>query len=153
MAQTTGAVANACAYVAISTNGVAFTDVGGATQSVAGTEQSRISDQAYTFTGATAIVKAGKREPMELEFVIIYTETDAEVYQQVRALFESGACEPNIYVRWSPRGGSADHEQITSDAGVLISFTYPPIDATSGAPILGGFTVKVPGVTTTIIAS
>ena len=153
MAQTTGAVAQACGKVWTSTDGVTYTDISGNTQSVEGTEQTKITGEAYTFTGDTAIVKSGKREPMDLAFVIIYTETDAEAYQQVRAQFEATGCGPNFYVRWSPRGGNADDEQLTSAVGVLTSFTYPPMDATGGAPILAGFTVRVPGVTTTIIAS
>jgi hypothetical protein len=153
MTQTTGAVANSCAKVEISLNNSTWTDISGVAMSVGGTEQTRIKGEAYTFDGGKAIVKSGKREPMELEFSIIYSETDAEAYQQVRLTFESAACAPNFYVRWSPRGGNADDEQITSDVGVLTSFTYPPVDAKEGGPIIAGFKVYVPGVTTTIITS
>lgn len=153
MAQTTAAVATACAKVWISTDGVAFTDVSGATQSITGGAQTRITGEAYTFDGPGAIVKAGKREPMESEVVIIYSETDAEVYQQVRLIFEATGCGSAFYLRYSPRGGAADDEQLTSGAGVLTSFTYPDVDASAGGPILGGFTVKHGGFATTIIAS
>lgn len=153
MAQTTAAVATACAAVWVSNDGVTFTNISGATQSITGGAQSRITGEAYTFDGETAIVKAGKREPMESEVVIIYTETDAEVYQQVRARFEAAGCNSPLYLRYSPRGGVADDEQLTSGAGVLTSFTYPDVDASAGGPILGGFTVRHPGFTTTIIAS
>lgn len=153
MAQTTAAVAMACGYVATSTDGASFTDISGVAQSVAGTEQTRISGEAYTFDGDVAIVKGGKREPMELEFVIVYTETDAEAYEQVRSRFEATGCGSDFYVRWAPAGNTADKEQITTAAGILVSFTYPPIDATAGGPILGGFTIKTPSVATAIIAS
>jgi hypothetical protein len=153
MAQTTGAVANACAKVWISTDNITYTDISGVAQSVADTEQTRISGEAYTFTGEGAIVKSGKKEPLELTFTIVYSETDAEAYQVVRQLFETATCSPNFYVRWSPRGGAADDEQITSGAGVITAFTYPPADATQGGPIITGFKVKVGDLTTTIIAS
>jgi len=153
MAQTTAAVAQACGKVWISTDGTNFTDVSGATQSITPGEQTKITGEAYTFDGETPIVKGGKREPMESEVVIIYTETDAEVYQQTRVIFEATGCGAAFYIRYSPRGGSADDEQLTSGAGTLTSFTYPPADASAGGPILGGFTVRHPGFTTTIIAS
>lgn len=153
MAQTTGAVANACAKVEISTDNVSWTDISGVAQSVTDTEQTRMSGEAYTFSGEGAIVKSGKKEPLELSFSIVYTETDAEGYEQVRAVFETATCSPNFYVRWSPRGGNADDEQITSGAGVVTAFTYPMVDATQGGPIITGFTVKVGNLTTTIVSS
>lgn len=153
MAQTTGAVANACAVVEISNNGTTWTNISGQAQSVADTEQTRMSGEAYTFDGAGAIVKSGKKEPLELTFTIVYTETDAEAYEQVRARFETATCSPNFYVRWSPAGGNADNERIQSDAGVITAFTYPPADAAEGGPIITGFKVKVGNLTTTIIAS
>src|SRR5574341_484951 len=153
MAQTTGAVANACAKVEISNDNSNWTDISGVAQSVADTEQTRMSDQAYTFSGEGAIVKSGKKEPLELTFTIVYSETDAEAYEQVRARFETATCSPNFYVRWSPRGGNADDERITSDAGVITAFTYPPVDASAGGPIICGFKLKVGNLTTTIIAS
>lgn len=153
MAQTTAAVAMACGKVEFSADCVTYLDISGEAQSVAGTEQSRISGEGYTFSGDTAIVKGGKREPMELEFVIVYTETDAEAYEQIRSSFEAAGCGNDVCVQWSPAGGNADNEQITSASGILISFTYPPIDATAGGPVLSGFVLKTPGVTTSIVSS
>ncbi len=153
MAQTTNSVAMACGKLEVSTDNSNWTDISGDAQSVEGTEQTRISGEGYTFDGDKAIVKGGKREPMELVFVLMYTEEDSEAYETVREIFEAAGCGSDFYVRWSPRGGDAGHEQITSDTGILISFTYPPMDATAGGPILAGFTLKTPGVTTTIVAS
>ncbi len=153
MAQTTAAVAQACGQVEIGTDGTNWTDISGVTQSLVPGAQSLISAEAYTLDGDTAIVKGGKREPMESEFVIVYTETDAEGYEQARAIFESSDCGNVIYVRYSPGGGSADDEQLTSGEGTIVSFTYPPVDASQGGPILGGFTVKHNGFSTAIVAS
>jgi hypothetical protein len=90
---------------------------------------------------------------MESEFVIIYSETDAEGYEQARAIFESSDCGNVAYVRYSPQGGDANEEQLTSGEGTIISFTYPPLDASAGGPIVCGFTIKHNGFTTAIVGS
>jgi hypothetical protein len=151
MAQTTAQVTQSCGEVEISTNAdcSAWYDASGETQSVTGMDQTRMSGEAYTLEGDTALIGGGKREPMELEFSIVYTETDAETYERVRTLFElPGYCGFPFCVRWSPRGGDAGEEQITTASGILVSFSYPPLDASSGGVIMGGFTVKTPYVTT-----
>jgi len=144
----------ACGKVETSTTCEAegWLDVSGGVQSVQDTEQTRKSGEAYTISGDTAAIVAGKREPMELTFVILYTEADAELYQVVRAQFEA-ACGGDFCVRWSPSGGGAGSEWITSGKGILVGFTYPPLDASSGGPILGGFKVKVPYVETVTLDS
>jgi hypothetical protein len=153
MAQTTNAVAQACGQVEIGTDGASWTDISGVTQSFTPGAQTLISSEAYTLDGDTAIVKGGKREPMESEFVIIYSETDAEGYEQARAIFESSDCGNVAYVRYSPQGGDANEEQLTSGEGTIISFTYPPLDASAGGPIVCGFTIKHNGFTTAIVGS
>lgn len=152
MAQTTGQVPQACGKVEISTNCSDYTDVSGQFQSVADTTQNRKSGEAYTFDGDTAIIAAGKREPMELTFVIVYTETDAEAYEVIREQFET-ACGGDLCVRYSPRGGDAGEEQLTTATGILTSFTYPPMDASAGGPIMGGFKLKTASLSTAIVAS
>lgn len=153
MPQTTNQVALGCGKLEISTDGSAWTDISGESQSIEGTEQTRISGELYTFDGDTALPGGGKREPMEIVVNIVYTEADAEAYETVREIFEGTGCDATLYLRWSPRGGSAGHEQITTGAGNIISFTYPMMDASAGGPILVGFTVKVGSVTTAIVAS
>ena len=155
MAQTTASVPMACGKLEIALDGACsvWTDISGEGSTVEGTEQTRISGEAYTFTGDKAIVKGGKREPMELTFSIVYTETDAEAYEVIRETFETTGCGVAICVRWSPRGGGAGTEMITTDQGILTSFTYPPMDASGGGPIMSGFAMKTGGVTTTIVAS
>jgi len=155
MAQTTNQVPMACGKLEISVDDcVSWTDISGEAQSISGTEQTVMSGEAYTFSGDTALPGGGKREPMELEVVIVYTEADDEAYQLVRNAFEeAGTCGGEICLRWSPRGGSAGHEQLTTGSGQLTSFTYPAMDASAGGPIMVGFTVKVGSITTTIVAS
>jgi len=153
MAQTTNAVTQSCAKVEISSNGSDWTDISGNTQSITPGEQTLMSGEAYTFDGDTPIIKGGKREPMESEVVIIYTEADAEAYEQARVIFEASNCGNVIYLRYSPAGGDAGEEQLTSTEGTIVSFTYPPASASEAGPIIGGFTVKHGGFTTTIVSS
>lgn len=151
MAQTTGAVVEQCAKVEISSDGAAYTDVSGQVQSWSGMTQTRATGEAYTFDGDTAIVGAGKRQPMDITFNIVYTETDAEVYEVIREQFEN-TCGGLYYVRVSPRGGDAGEEQIVI-YGLITSFTYPEMDASTGDPVMAAFVMHSANVTTTIVAS
>jgi hypothetical protein len=153
MTQTTGHVALACGKLEISTNGSSWTDISGSSQGIDQAEQARNVGEAYTLDGDTALVAGGKRQPMDLVVNVVYTETDAEAYQVTRLIFEAAGCGSDFYVRWSPRGGLADHEQITSGKGILSNFKYPNMDASAGGPIMAGFTVRVPSLSTTIVAS
>lgn len=152
MPQTTGAYSQACSAVEISTDGVAFTDISGSTQSVTNTEQSKQSGEAYTFDGRGPIVKGGKFEPVELQFTIVYSEDVGEAYEIARAVFEQEGCEVEVWVRWIPSGGGVGTSQLTA-YGPITSFTYPAIDASTAAPVMGGFTVKTGEITTAAIAS
>lgn len=132
-----------------------YVDISGEAQSVSGTEQSRMTGEAYVFAGDTPIVMSGSRETMELTATIIYTEVDTEAYQMVRTAFEDTSVCPGggkIYLRVSPRGGSAGHEQLEY-IGYLTAFTYPEVDASSGDPIVCEFSMVTSGPTTTIVAS
>ena len=153
MAQTTDALSNACATVEVSIDGcVNWTDISGSTQSVSGTEQGRQSGEVYTFEGEGPIIKRGKKEPLELVFAIVYTEEALEPYELARAIFEEDGCNGEICVRWSPAGGVVGTYRYTA-FGPIINFIYPPIDASTASPIMGGFTVKVGEITPAVIAS
>jgi hypothetical protein len=152
MPQTTGAYSNACAQVEVSTDGTTYTDISGSTQSVEGTEQAKMSGEAYTFDGKGAIIKGGKLEPLELTFNIVYTEVNTEAYEIARSVFEQDGCEDVLYVRWSPSGGTVGTNQLSAN-GPVVNFTYPPVDASSASPIMAGFTVKAGEITTAAIAS
>lgn len=157
MAQTTGQVTQSCGLVEINIaagcpDAGGWVDISGETQSVTAPAQSRMTGTAYTLDGSTALVGVGKREPIELAFVIVYTETDAEAYEQVRLMFEVTGCGALMCVRYSPRGGDPGDEILTI-RGVISSFTYPGLDASAGGVIMGGFTIFGPELVTTIVAS
>ena len=141
MAQTTGAMNGVnCTIEA----GAAWTDISGSANQVTATEQRRMSGEAYTYDGDVAIVKGGKREPVEVTFRIIYTETASEGFDVISTLFETdggGACS----IRWTPESGG-DCYTITS--GVITRFNYPATDASDANPIVVEFSVKAPQITT-----
>ena len=152
MAQTTGAFPSAVGQVEISTDGAAWIDISGSTMSLDAPTQARMSGETYTLEGDTAIITAGKREPMELAFSIVYTEEDGEAFDEAQTIFETVGGD-DAYARWSPGGGDAGDWQYTSGKGKLISFTYPPVNAETGDPIMAGFTVKVAAVSKAVISS
>ena len=155
MAQTTAQVSKGCGKVEVALDGlgVTFTDISGVAMTVSDVEQTKISGEAYTIEGDGALIGVSKREPMEITVGIIYTETDAEGYEILREHWETAGCNNPIWLRWSPRGGDAGDEQLTTGKGFMTSFTYPDLDASSGDPISCGFKIKCGTVTTTIVAS
>lgn len=153
MAQTTNALSAKSAKVYLSTNGSTWTDdISGEATSIESTEQSRISGEAYTFDGDTAIITSGKREPIEITVNTIYTEESADTFETVRALFEAAGGSA-LYLRWQPAGNTAGDFIFSTSAGVITNFSYPPIDASGGNPILCTFTLKVASVTKTAVAA
>jgi hypothetical protein len=153
--QTTGSVSQSCGLIEISFNGTDWVDISGETNLLEQPEQARMVGEARTMAGELPIVKGGKKEAMDLVVKIIYTETDAEAYQQVRAEFEEAGCGGGtMYLRYSPAGGTADKERLTtSSAGILTSFLYPNLSAEEAGPIMAGFTLRIGGLTTTVISS
>lgn len=152
MAQTTGQIPMACGQVEVSTNGVDYSDISGSAMSVTPAEQARNVGEQYTLEGDTAVMAAGKLQPLDVVLQIIYTESDTEAYDRARAIHET-ACGVVYYIRWSPGGGDVGDDRITSGAGYVTSFQYPPMDATAGGPTITSYTIRVPSVTTAAIAS
>ena len=148
----TDQVAMSCGQVEISTNNADWTDISGEVSRFANPESARMIGEAYTQAGDTALLAAGKREPIDIAMDFIYTEADAEAYEVLRGYHETD-CGDLVYVRWSPRGGSAGHEQITSGGGYITNFQYPGLDASVAGVIVVSVTFRVPSLTTAIIAS
>ena len=151
-AQTTAKVSMAAGMVEVGTNGSDWSEISGQAQSIEVPAQVRKSGEAYTFTGDTALVAGGKREPVEVTVKILYTEEAAEAFEIARAEFEADDGD-DFYVRWTPSGGAAADFVFSTGAGELVSFEYPPMDASSGDPILCSFTVKCAAITKSAVAS
>lgn len=144
MAQTQNAITFANCKVEISTDGSTWTDISGFATSVSLSGGDRQTGTAFTFDGDTAIVKGGKREPLEVEVNIVYTEGVSDPFETVRAAYEAGSA---LYVRWSPKGGASGDFLFTSDAGIVTNPIYPTGEAGSGDPAAVSFTLLTPKVT------
>ena len=146
MAQTTGAVSGAAATVSIYVTS-AYVDISGSSQSIDAVTASVVTGDAYTFDGNFGIITVGKYEPVEVTVNILYTETAAEAFQSVRALFEARTA---TQLKWLPLGAASGADQYeTKTVGYITSMDYPPIDASSAGPVMVSFTVRAPGITYT----
>jgi len=152
MAQTMGQIPLACGVLETSTDAATWYDVSGSAMSLVPSEQARNVGEGYTLEGDVAVIAGGKRQPIDLVVQVIYTESDTEAYERARAVHET-ACGGAYYIRWSPGGGDVGDDRLTSGKGVVSSFQYPQMDATAGGPIIAGYTVRVPSVTTAAITS
>ena len=143
MAQTTGAYTGAAATVSIYVS-AAYVDISGSSQSVDVTTATVVTGEAYTFDGNYALTTIGKFEPVEVKVNILYTETAAEAFQSVRALFEAKTATK---LKWLPNGAVSGADQYeTMATGYITALDYPPIDATSAGPIMVSFTITAPGI-------
>ena len=143
MAQTTGAITGAASTVSIFVS-AAYVDISGSSQSIDAVNATIVSGEAYTFDGNYAIITVGKYEPVEVTCNIIYTETAAEAFQSVRALFEAKTATK---LKWLPNGVASGADQYeTMATGYITALDYPPIDATSAGPIMVSFTITAPGI-------
>ena len=149
MTQTTGGMTGVNAQVEVSTNGSAWTDISGSANKVEPGGGDRQSGELYTFSGDTAIITGGKREPLEITASFVYTEIAEEAWLAAETAYIAAS---DFYIRWSPGGGNSGDFLFTSPAGVITSFMYPNIDTEEAAPIMAELTVKVASVTRTTIA-
>ena len=146
MAQTTGAVSGAAATVSIYVTS-AYVDISGSSQSIEAVTASVVTGDSYTFDGNFGIITVGKYEPVEVTVNILYTETAAEAFQSVRALFEARTA---TQLKWLPLGAASGADQYeTKTVGYIVSMDYPPIDASSAGPVMVSFTIRAPGITYT----
>ena len=143
MAQTTGGITGAASTVSIYVSS-AYVDISGSSQSIDVTTATVVTGEAYTFDGNFALTTVGKYEPVEVKVNIIYTETSAEAFQSVRALFEA---RTSTQLKWLPAGAASGADQYeTKTIGYITALDYPPIDSTSAGPIMVSFTVRAPGI-------
>lgn len=143
MPQTTNAVPMSCALIEISTNSdcSGYVDVSGSSNSVSGTEQTKMVGEEYTFDGNFALVEVGKFEPMDLTFRIAFTNQATEAYRTVRDAFLAGACDGKICVRWVP-SGDVGGDGFETNYAPITSFQWPPVDAGAAGPIMVEFVIR-----------
>lgn len=147
MAQTTGGMSWVDADVEASTDnfGSDVDDFAGYATKLEQSGGNRQSGEAYTMDGDTAIVKRGKREPIELTLDVVYTEgADPAAFEKARAAYEAGT---SFNLRWYPASKTSGSFMFTSVGGLITEFTYPQGEAESGDPLVCTIKVKCQSVT------
>jgi hypothetical protein len=151
MTQVTG-ISAVNAVIEMSPDGTSWTDISGGANSVTGTDQTRETGFKYTFDGDTAVITAGNRAPIEVEFKVVYTEEAADAFEIVRAAFEAEG-GTKYYFRWTPKGLATGDFQFSTGSAIISGFTYPPDEAADAAPIMAGWKVTTAKITKSAYAS
>jgi hypothetical protein len=150
MAQTTGGMSASNMYVGYSTNGTAYTEASGGSNSIQVSGGERTTGAAYTFDGDTAIIKGGKRAPITVTWRGIYSPDADEIFSVAQTAYEAGSA---FYLRWSPGGGDAGDLGYTTTVGIIKSLTYPGGEVDSGDPILTEVVLECASITESTIGS
>jgi hypothetical protein len=137
MAQTANAMTFKDCTVSYTTDGsTTWTDCSGFANSIAVTGGERASGEAYTFDGDTAILGKGKRAPLTVTMVAIYTE--ATTTDPAVALLPYYLAGTSVGLRWAPRGnaGATGETLYTTlyTGSVLKNLSYPAGAANSADP-------------------
>lgn len=140
MTQTTGGLSWVDAEIEISTDGAAYTDISGHSNSVEIAGGERVTGAAYTADGDTAIIKRGKRQPLTVTVNVIYTEPTNSPYNTFQTAYESPT--GRIDFRWSPAGGDGSELQYTSSAGIPKQPPYPVGNSDSGDPLMVSLVIE-----------
>lgn len=149
MAQTSDSMSFKDCKIEISTNGTTWTDISGFANALGINGGERQVGEVFTFDGDTAIIRGGKRSPLEITVKAVYTEGASDPFETVRTAYEAGSA---LYVRWSPQGGQSGEFQFTSDSGIVTSAPYPVGESGSADVVLFEFTVKTSKVTKSVVA-
>lgn len=149
MAQTTGAMSFRDCKIEISTNGSVWDDVSGFANTVTISGGDRLTAESFTADGEYPIVTTSKRSSIDVSMRCLYTEGGSDPYEVLRAAYENGT---DLYLRWSPAGGTSGDFQFTTPAGIVMSPMYPTGDAGVPDAIAIEVTIKVPVVTKSVVA-
>jgi hypothetical protein len=149
MTQTTGGISFVNCKVEFSANGSSWTDVSGMASTIDVGGGARATGEAYTFDGLNAIVRRGKAESYEITIESIYTEATNEAYAMTKTAYEAGS---DLYVRWSPKGGTSGNKMFTSSVGIVTDPPYPKGEAGSGDPVLITTKIKCTTITESTVA-
>lgn len=144
MAQTTGAMSMRNCVVEYCTN-TAWTDISGVANAVNPSGNERETGEAWTGASDDALITLGKNSPLELELMVVYTESSAEGFELLRAIKDAGT---PLRIRWVPKGiGTTGNFKWTSGTGYLTGVSAPGGELGGGAAILSAITGKFNGVT------
>lgn len=134
MAQTTTYTGGSNFYAAVSTDGSSWTDVSGTFTKVEVSESARITGEAYTALGDTAVITYGKLQPVDITVTILYTKTSGEGYDRLADAFEATG-GTRLDFRFAPEGNTSGNEQWTTGSSKVVSLSYPSPDAGAADPL------------------
>lgn len=103
----------------------------------------------HTMAGKKALLTAGKDDEMTFTVHSLYTESITNATKIVKTAKDARA---SVKLRWSPKGGLTGQDQITTDAGLVESWTPPVGDANSAEALMTEWSIKTPGITTAVMA-
>jgi len=149
MATTTGAVVARNLKLELSANGTTWTDISGHSNKIELSGGERDTGSMPVFGNNSPIVTSGALKEMETKISIVYTEVPTEAYTMAKTAYEGGG---DIYVRWSPKGGTTGNFQFTSGKGVLKNPPYPSADASDANPIMVELNIVIPSVSQATVA-
>ena len=144
MAQTTGATSMRNCVVEYCTN-TAWTDISGVANQVNPSGYERESGEAYTGASDDPVITSARTSPVELEVMVVYTESSAEGFESAARDQRGGT---PLRIRWTPKGiGTTGNFKWTTGTGYLTAAPAPGGDLGDGKPILSAFAGKFPNVT------
>lgn len=147
--QTTGAMSGRNVVVEFSLDNATWTDISGHATSVKPSGGDRITDEEYTFAGDTALIRAGKREPVEVEFAFLYTQGVSEPFAVLKAAQKAGETSS---VRWSYAGGQTGDTRYTVTDATIVNVAYPEAEASSAKPLPAMLKVKAADIGDEVVA-
>jgi len=141
MAQTTGGISFVNAKVEYGTASGTFVDISGwaNTVEVAGGERS--AGEVYTADGDTGIVTFGKRAPVDVTYMCVFTEAAADPFSKF-VTYHQAADGTQIRLRWSPQGGAGTGKIAFTGTGKITAAPWLGGDAASPDPLTFSFTMR-----------
>lgn len=152
MAQTANAMSFKDCTISYTTDGsTTWTDMSGFANSIAISGGERASGEAYTFDGDTAILGKGKRAPLTVTVVAIYTEESTTApYVALLPYYLAGT---SVGLRWAPKGatGVSTAEWLYTTLytnSVFKNLAYPAGAANSADPTTVEIAILTPSIST-----
>ena len=141
MPQTTGGISFVNAKVEYGTASGSFTDISGWANTVEVSGGDRASGEVYTVDGDTGIVTFGKRAPVDVTYMCVFTEGATDPFEKFRG-FHQTADGTQIRLRWSPQGGAGTGKIAFTGTGKITAPPWLGGDAASPDPLTFSFTMR-----------
>lgn len=141
MPKTSSAVAQACAKIEISVDGTTWVDIGSETTTVTLPKEVVATGSVPVFDDDYHVVTAGKIAPITATVSGVYTETVAEAFETVLAVWAVEGCTKRLDLRVTPRGGGVGQREITISPGILTGLMPPNLSAGDATAALFEFDV------------